>query len=168
MHAQTDNIRWSSGGCRSAATRGALLCAVAALAVGSGLTAEASAAAPIVKAAQVDTSETVMAGLLCPFEVTFTGKGDVRITTFDTGRQSIHGSLEHTIYSQWMTLYSPGPAPVHIDLTGEQVTTGMNYAFHLPRVGMVLASAGRPDGVEWRGLQQLDVEELCAALAPPQ
>jgi 2-methylaconitate cis-trans-isomerase PrpF len=143
--------------------------AVAALAVGSGLTAEASAAAPTVQVRQVNTSETIAAGLLCPFEVAFTGKGDVRITTFQDGRQSIHGSLAHTIYSQWVTLYSPGPAPVHIDLTtGAQITTGMNYAFHLPRVGMVLASAGRPDGIEWRGLQQLDVDELCAALARPQ
>jgi hypothetical protein len=114
-------------------------------------------------------SVPIAAGELCPFEVTCTGMGDVRITTLQDGRQSIHGSLAHTIYSQWATLYSPGPAPVHVDLTtGEQMTTGMNYAFHLPRVGMVLASAGRSDGIEWRGLQKVDVDELCAALAMPQ
>jgi hypothetical protein len=144
------------------------VCAVAALAVGCGLTAEASAAAPIVTVEQVSTSQPIEAGQLCPFTVTFTGEGAVRITTFEDGRQSIHGSLAHTIYSQWVTLSSSGPAPVHIDpRTGEQFSTGMNYAFHLPRVGMVLASAGRPDGIEWRGLQQLDVAELCSALARP-
>lgn len=168
MLARTDDSdRWS-GGRRRAATRGALVAAVAALAVGSGLTAEASAAAPTVEVEHLDTAQTIPAGQLCAFEVTFTGKGDVRITTFQDGRQSIHGSLEHTLYSQWVTLYSPGPAPVHIDLTsGEQISTGMNYAFHLPHVGMVLASAGRPDGTAWRGMQKLDVEDLCAALAPP-
>ncbi len=168
MPARPEDIdRWS-GGCRRGAVRGALVSAVAALAVGSGLTAEASAAAPTVQVRQVNTSETIAAPLLCPFDVAFTGRGDVRITTFQDGRQSIHGSLEHTIYSQWVTLSSPGPAPVHIDLTtAEHISTGMNYGFHLPRVGMLLASAGRPDGIEWRGMQKLDVEALCAALAPP-
>lgn len=42
------------------------------------------------------------------------------------------------------------------------------YAFHLPGVGMVLAQAGRSDGTQLRGMQQLDAAALCAALAPPQ
>jgi hypothetical protein len=32
-------------------------------------------------------------------------------------RESIHGSLAHTVSSAWHTLSSKGPAPAHFDLT---------------------------------------------------
>ena len=172
MPAQPSHMHRSSGAGRGAAARTALVSAVAALAVGSALAAGASAAAPTVDVRTADIPDVVLdAGAVCPFPVTFTSEGEVRITTFQDGRTSVHGSLEHTIFRDrdGVVLHSRGPAPVHVDATtGEQVTTGMNYAFHLRGVGVVLASAGRPDGVEWRGLQELDAAALCAALAPPE
>ena len=66
----------------------------------------------------------------CPFDITFTGAGEVTITTYydNNGtpiRQSVHGALVHTFFSAWHTLVSNGPAPVHVDLsTGQMVITG--------------------------------------------
>src|SRR3954468_7184319 len=57
----------------------------------------------------------------CPFDITFTGTGTVRLTTCHHASgvpipQSVHRSLAHTIFSAWHTLVTNGPAPVHIDL----------------------------------------------------
>ncbi len=68
---------------------------------------------------------------------------------------------------------SNGPAPVHIDLAGGQlVTTGKEFAFHVPGDGIVLGQSGRlvsaADGTElsFVGHSVLDAASLCAALAP--
>jgi len=114
----------------------------------------------------------------CPFDITFTGTGEVSVTTYydNNGtpiRQSIHGALVHTIFSAWHTLVSNGPAPVHIDLgTGQMVDTGKEFAFHVPGDGIVFGQAGRlvsaADGSElsFAGHSVLDTSELCAALGP--
>ena len=114
----------------------------------------------------------------CPFDLTFTGTGTVKWTTYydSSGtpiRQSVHGALDHSISSAWHTLLSNGPAPVHIDLTaGEMVDTGMEFAFHIPGDGIVLGQAGRltlaADGsvLSFVGHASLDVAALCAALGP--
>jgi hypothetical protein len=114
----------------------------------------------------------------CPFDVTFTGTGTVTTTTFydNAGtplRQSVHGALAHTISSAFHTLVSNGPAPVHIDLaTGQMVDTGKEFAFHVPGDGIVFGQAGRlvlaADGsqLSFNGSSVVDVETLCAALAP--
>src|SRR5437016_573525 len=66
----------------------------------------------------------------CPFDITFTGTGTIKLTTdYDNSgapiRQTVDGSLTHTIFSTWRALVSKGPAPVHIDLsTGQIVDTG--------------------------------------------
>ena len=114
----------------------------------------------------------------CPFDITFTGSGTVKLTTFydNNGvpiRQSVHGALTHTIFSPWNTLVSNGPAPVHIDLTtGEMVDTGNEFAFHVPGDGIVLGQGGRltlaADGsqLSFVGHSVLDAAALCAALSP--
>ena len=114
----------------------------------------------------------------CPFDITFTGTGEVTQTTYydNTGtpiRQSIHGALVHTIFSAWRTLVSNGPAPVHIDLsTGQMIVTGKEVAFHVPGDGIVFGQAGRlisaADGSElsFAGHSVTKVSELCAALSP--
>jgi hypothetical protein len=114
----------------------------------------------------------------CPFDVTFTGTGTVKLTTFYDAngvpvRQTVHGALTHTIFSAWHVLESNGPAPVHIDLTsGQMVDTGMEYAFHVPGDGIVLGQSGRAtyaaDGspLSFVGHSVLDAAPLCAALAP--
>ena len=85
----------------------------------------------------------------------------------------MHGALTHTIGSEWHTLVSNGPAPVHVDLsTGDMVDTGKEYAFHVPGDGIVFGESGRltlaSDGSElaFNGRSVLNVAELCAALAP--
>jgi len=114
----------------------------------------------------------------CPFDITFTGTGTVRRTTYydSSGtpiRQTIHGALTHTIFSAWHTLVSNGPAPVHIDLvTGQMVDTGMEVAFHVPGDGIVFGQSGRltlaADGsqLDFVGHSVVDTAALCAALAP--
>jgi len=114
----------------------------------------------------------------CPFDITFTGTGDVTLTTYydNTGtpiRQSIHGALVHTIFSAWHTLVSNGPAPVHIDLsTGQMIVTGKEFAFHVPGDGIVFGQAGRlisaADGSElsFAGHSITNTSALCAALSP--
>ncbi len=157
----------------------ALPLAVLGVALGPGSTA--TAAAPSVVSVQVPAyAETWKAGVNspCPFDVTFTGAGTVRITTFvdRSGRpvrQTVQGSLDHTLYSAWRTLYSIGPATVHTDLTtGQSTVTGLQAGFHLPHGGAVLQQAGRLIvGADWarldfRGVELLRAEALCAALAP--
>ena len=85
----------------------------------------------------------------------------------------MHGALTHTIGSEWHTLVSNGPAPVHVDLTsGDMVDTGKEYAFHVPGDGIVFGSSGRltlaSDGTElaFDGHAVLNTAEFCAALAP--
>jgi len=85
----------------------------------------------------------------------------------------VHGALTHTIGSEWHTLVSNGPAPVHVDLpSGDMVDTGKEYAFHVPGDGIVFGADGRltfaADGSElaFNGRSVLNVAELCAALAP--
>ncbi len=63
----------------------------------------------------------------CPFDITFTGTGEVTVTTYydNNGtptRQSVHGALVHTIFSALHTLVSNGPAPVHVDLRDSALT----------------------------------------------
>ena len=112
----------------------------------------------------------------CPFDVTFTGTGTIKLTTYydNTGtpiRESIHGSLAHTVSSAWHTLSSKGPAPVHIDLTaGVAIDTGKEFAFHIPGSGVVWAQNGRfvfgdIGLISYTGLNSLDTNALCGALA---
>jgi len=114
----------------------------------------------------------------CPFDVTFTGTGTIRLTTdYDNSgapiRKTVHGALTHTIFSAWRTLVSNGPAPVHIDLsTGQMVDTGKEFAFHVPGDAIVFGQSGRltlaADGSElsFAGHSVLDTGGLCAALSP--
>jgi hypothetical protein len=114
----------------------------------------------------------------CPFDVTFTGTGTIKLTTYydNSGapiRQSVHGALAHTIFSAWRTLVSNGPAPVHIDLSaGQMVDTGKEFAFHVPGDAIVFGQSGRltlaADGSElsFTGHSVVDTGALCAALAP--
>ena len=113
----------------------------------------------------------------CPFDVTFTGTGTIKLTTdYDNSgapiRQTVHGALTHTIFSTWRTLVSKGPAPVHIDLsTGQIVETGKEFAFHVPGDAIVFGQSGRltlaADGSElsFAGHSVLDTGALCAALS---
>jgi hypothetical protein len=142
---------------------------------------------PLPAAAQPPTSMQVAANDVevfagadspCPFDITFTGTGEVTLTTYydNTGaptRQSVHGALVHTIFSAWHTLVSNGPAPVHVDLsTGQMIITGKEFAFHVPGDGIVFGQAGRlisaADGSElsFAGRSVTKVPELCAALSP--
>lgn len=114
----------------------------------------------------------------CPFDITFTGTGTVKLTTFYDNdgtpvRQTVHGALTHTIFSAWHTLVSNGPAPVHIDLaSGQMVDTGKEFAFHVPGDAIVFGQSGRltlaADGTElaFSGHSVVDTAALCAALAP--
>jgi hypothetical protein len=144
-------------------------------------------ACPLTAAAQPPTVELVPvndvqvfagADSPCPFDITFTGTGTIKLTTYydNSGtpiRQSIHGALTHTIFSAWHTLVSNGPAPVHIDLaSGEMVDTGKEFAFHVPGDGIVFGQSGKltlaADGsqLSFVGHSVLDTAALCAALAP--
>lgn len=113
----------------------------------------------------------------CDFDVTFTGAGTVNVTTYydNAGnpiRESVHGSLTHTVSSAWHTLSSKGPAPVQIDLaTGLSTDTGKEFAFHIPGSGVVWAQNGRfvygdIGVISYSGLNTLDTTALCGALAP--
>lgn len=146
-----------------------------------GLTLGAAPAASAAEPSTVTTTIPPYAQTLegadspCPFPVTFTGAGSLRISTFvdSTGtpvRQTYQGSLDHTLVSAWQTLESAGPATVHVDLrTGDTITTGLQYRFRAPGSGFVLAAAGRmtvgPDGTTFTGLERVD-PALCDALAP--
>ena len=112
----------------------------------------------------------------CGFDITFSAAGTVTVTTYydNTGtpiRESVHGSLAHTVSSAWHTLSSKGPAPVHIDLTaGVAVDTGKEFAFHIPGAGVVWAQNGRfvfgdIGLISYSGLNSLDTAALCGALA---
>jgi len=113
----------------------------------------------------------------CNFDVTFSGAGMVEVTTYydnagNPVRESVHGSLTHTVASAWHTLTSKGPAPVHIDLTDGLVTdTGKEFAFHIPGSGIVWAEDGRfvfggIGAISYSGLNTLDDDALCTGLAP--
>jgi hypothetical protein len=149
------------------------------LAAIAALPPTAAAQPPTVELVQVNDVQVISgADSPCSFDITFTGTGTIKLTTYydDNGvpiRQSIHGALTHTLFSAWHTLVSNGPAPVHIDLTnGEMVDTGMEFAFHVPGDGIVLGQAGRltlaADGSQlaFVGMSVLNTEALCAALAP--
>jgi hypothetical protein len=83
----------------------------------------------------------------CPFDITFTGSGTVKMASYydNSGkpiRQSVHGALTHTIFTAWHTLVSNGPASVHIDLaSGQMVDTGKEYGFHVACDGIVFGRA---------------------------
>src|SRR4051795_12886267 len=123
---------------------------VVAVAVAAFFPLTASAQRPAVEFVPVNDVQ-VFAGAdsPCPFDITFTGTGMIRLTTYYDAsglpiRQSVHGSLVHTIFSAWHTLVSNGPAPVHIDLAGGQmVDTGKEFAFHVPGDGIVFGQSGR-------------------------
>ena len=152
---------------------------MAAALVAAAFPAAAAARAPTVELVPVD-DVFVFSGAdsPCPFDVVFTSTGTVERTTFydSSGtpiRQSVHGALTHTIGSEWHTLVSNGPAPVHVDLTsGDMVDTGKEYAFHVPGDGIVFGADGQltfaAEGSElaFNGRSVLNVAELCAALAP--
>jgi hypothetical protein len=119
--------------------------------VALALPAGALADQPVVTTEHIDFKITIPAGQLCGFDVVFTGVGDVTFTTFSDGRQFEQGILQHTISGPAGTLSSIGPAPVHLDLnTGVMTDTGMEFSFHVPGDGVVLAQAGNfsflPDG----------------------
>jgi len=112
----------------------------------------------------------------CGFDITFSAAGTVTVTTYydNAGlpiRESVHGSLSHTVSSAWHTLFSKGPAPVHIDLTaGLAVDTGKEFAFHIPGSGVVWAQNGRfvfgdIGLISYTGLNTLDTSALCTALS---
>ena len=156
-----------------------VLIAVCAVAAAAAFPMGAAAHAPSVELVQVDDVQVFSgADSPCPFDITFTGSGTIKLTTYyDTtgtpNRQSVHGALTHTIYSAWHTLVSNGPAPVHIDLaTGQTVDTGKEFAFHVPGDGIVFGQDGRltlaADGnqLSFAGRSVVDTAALCAALAP--
>ena len=65
----------------------------------------------------------------------------IRLTTYHDAsgvpiRQSVHGSLTHTIFSAWHTLVSNGPAPVHI--AGMAFTTVQLAIIAIAVVAMLL------------------------------
>jgi len=154
-----------------------LLIALVAIAAGA-LAAGAAARTPTTVTEPTDYSETFSGpDSPCGFDVTFTGSGTVTVTTYydSSGqpvRASAHGSLTHTVSSQWHTLTSNGPAPVHLDLaTGLYTDTGKEFAFHVPGAGVVWAQNGRfvfgdIGVISYSGLNTLDTDALCAALAP--
>ena len=139
----------------------------------------AAAQPPTVEVVPVDDVQ-VFAGAdsPCPFDITLTGVGTVLRTTYYDNegvpiRQSIHGALTHTIFSDWHTLVANGPAPVHIDLTtGLALTTGNEVLFHVPGDGIVFGQSGRLvlaadfSELAFNGHSVVDVAGLCAALAP--
>lgn len=138
----------------------------------------ASASTPTTAEMPADYSETFIGtDSPCGFAITFSAAGTVSVTTYydNAGlpiRESIHGSLAHTVSSAWHSLSSKGPAPVHIDLTaGLAVDTGKEFAFHIPGAGVVWAQNGRfvfgdVGLISYTGLNSLDTTALCAALAP--
>ncbi|HET7758560.1 MAG TPA: hypothetical protein VFK62_01440 [Gaiellaceae bacterium] len=139
---------------------------VLALALPSGALADK----PVVTTQHVDMSIPIPAGTLCGFDVVFTEVGDLTVTTFSDGSQLYQGILQHTITGPGGTLSSIGPAPVHFDVhTGVVTDTGMEFSFHVPGLGVVLAQAGNfsflPDGtVVALGLNRFS-SALCEVLA---
>jgi hypothetical protein len=152
---------------------------VVAVAVAAFFPLTASAQQPTVALVPVNDAQ-VFAGAdcPCPFDITFTGVGTIKLTTYyDPNclpiRQSVHSSLTHTIFNAWHMLVSKGPAPVHIDLAGGQmVDTGKEFAFHVPGDGVVFGQPGRlvfaADGsqLSFAGNTVVDTAALCSALAP--
>jgi hypothetical protein len=159
---------------RALSTTIAVLTAFAALVLAN----TASATTPTTAQMPADSSQSFSgADSPCGFDITFTAAGTVTVTTYygNAGvpvRQSIHGSLDHTVTSAWHSLSSKGPAPVHIDLTaGLAIDTGKEFAFHIPGAGAVWAQNGRfvfgdAGLISFTGLNSLDTATLCAALAP--
>jgi hypothetical protein len=149
------------------------------LATAATFPAVAAAEQPTVELVPVNTVQVLSgADSPCPFDITFTGAGTITRTTYydNNGtpiRQSVHGALTHTVFSAWHALVSNGPAPVHVDLSsGQMVDTGMEFSFHVPGDGIVLAQAGQltlaADGsqLDFVGMSVLNPEALCSALAP--
>jgi len=135
------------------------------------LPAGALADHPVVTPEHIDFTITIPADQNpCGFDLVFTGVGDVTFTTFSDGRQFEQGILRHTISGPGGTLSSIGPAPVHLDLiSGVMTDTGMEFSFHVPGQGVVLAQAGNfsflPDGtVISHGLNRFS-PALCPVLA---
>ena len=159
---------------RALSTTIAILTAVAALLLAN----TASATTPTVAQMPGDYSQSFSgADSPCGFDITFSAAGTVTVTTYydNAGlpvRESIHGSLAHSVSSAWHSLSSKGPAPVHIDLTaGLAVDRGKEFAFHIPGTGVVWAQNGRfvfgdVGLISYTGLNTLDTATLCAALAP--
>jgi len=143
------------------------LVVLAALALPAGALADK----PVVTTEHVDYAQLIPGDQNpCGFDLVFTGLGDVTVTTFSDGRQFTQGILQHTISGPGGTLSSIGPASVHIDLnTGVATDTGMEFSFHVPGHGVVLASARNfsflPDGtVVEHGLDRFS-PVLCEVLA---
>ncbi len=145
-----------------------LIASMAALA----LPAVAAAAQPTVTTQHVDYAITIPGDQNpCGFDLVFTALGDITVRTFSDGRQLSQGILLHTISSPWHTLTSIGPASVHADLArpGVFTDTGMQFSFHVPGYGVVLAQAGNftflADGtVIAHGLDRFS-PALCVVLA---
>jgi hypothetical protein len=139
--------------------------------VALALPAGALADQPVVTTEHVDFGVTIPADHNpCGFDLVFTELGDTTLTTFSDGRQFIQGILQHTISGPGGTLSSIGPAPVHVDLnTGVMTDTGMEFSFHVPGQGVVLATAGNfsflPDGTEIGHGLDLFSPVLCQVLA---
>jgi hypothetical protein len=141
------------------------------------LAAAASASTPTTAEMPADYSQIFTgADSPCGFDITVSAAGTVTVTTYsdNTGtpiRESIHGSLAHTVSSAWHTLSSKGPAPVHIDLTASvAIDTGKEFAFHIPGSGVVWAQNGRfvfgdIGLISYTGLNSLDTNAVCGALA---
>src|SRR3954453_2251823 len=160
-------------------TRIPRLVVTAAVAAIIALPATAAAQPPTVELVPVNDVQ-VFAGAdsPCPFDITFTGTGTIKLTTYYDAnglpvRQTVHGSLAHTIFSAWHTLASNGPAPVHVDLAdGQMIDTGKEFAFHVPGDGIVFGQSGRlvlaADGSQlaFAGHTVVDTAALCSALAP--
>ena len=106
--------------------------------------ASAFADAPVVTSEHVDYSVVIPgAENPCGFDLVFTGLGDVKKTTFSDGREFDQGILQHTISGPGGTLTSIGPATVHTDPnTGIPTDTGMEFSFHVPGSGVVVAQVG--------------------------
>ena len=159
---------------RALSTTIAILTAVTALLLAN----TASATTPAIAEMPADSSQSFSgADSPCGFDITFSAAGTVTVTTYydNAGlpvRESIHGSLAHSVSSAWHSLSSKGPAPVHVDVTaGLAVDTGKEFAFHIPGAGVVWAQNGRfvfgdAGLISYTGLNTLDTGALCAALAP--
>src|SRR4051794_28335817 len=148
-------------------------------AVAAFLPLTASAQQPAVEFVPVNDVQVFAGGdSPCPFDITFTGTGTIRLTTYYDAsglpiRQSVHGSLCHSILSAWLALVSNGPAPVHIDpARGQMIDTGKELPFHVPGDGIVFGQSGRlvlaADGsqLSFAGNTVVDTAALCSALAP--
>ena len=139
--------------------------------VALALPAGALADQPVVMTVHEDSTITIPADQnICGFDLVFTGVGDVTVTTFSDGRQFDQGILQHTISGPGGTLSSIGPATVHLDPnTGVMTDTGMEFSFHVPGQGVVLAQAGKfsflPDGTVISYGLNLFSPALCDVLA---